>query len=118
MKKLSKNRKEKISNIDFSKNYSLVEAIKILKDNSYVKFDESLDVAIKLNINPSKTDQNIRGVVSLPKGTGKKIRVAAMAKGDKAKEATDSGADIVGDENLAQEISNGKINFDLLLKIV
>ena len=115
MKNLSKNRKNISSNIDLTKTYNVNEAIKILKDNSFVKFDETLDVAIKLNINPSKTDQNIRGVINLPKGTGKNIRVAVMAKGDKAKEAKDSGADVIGDEDLIQKISDGKINFDLLI---
>ena len=115
MKNLSKNRKNLSSNIDLTKTYGANEAIKILKDNSFVKFEETLDVAIQLNINPSKTDQNIRGVIDLPKGTGKNIRVAVITKGDKAKEAKDSGAEIVGDEDLAQQISNGKINFDLLI---
>jgi len=115
MKKISKNRKEKLSNIDFSKIYNPVEAIKILKDNSYVKFDETLDIAIKLGIDSTKTDQNIRGVMNLPKGSGKKVRIAVMAKGDKAKEASDAGADMVGDEDLAQQISSGQINFDLLI---
>ena len=115
MNKLTKNRKEKISKIDFSKTYEPIEAIKILKDNSYVKFDETLDIAINLGINAEKTDQNIRGILNLPKGSGKKITVAVMAKGDKAKEAKDSGADIVGDDDLAQSISAGKINFNLLI---
>ena len=115
MKKLSKNRKEKISKIDFSKSYNPIEAIKILKDNTYVKFDETLDIVINLGINPAKTDQNIRGVMNLPKGSGKKIRVAVMAKGEKAKEASDAGADIVGSEDLVQQVSSGKINFDLLI---
>jgi len=115
VKKISKNRKEKMSNIDFSKNYNLSEAIKILKDNSYVKFEETLDIAIKLGINPEKTDQNIKGIMNLPKGSGKKIRIAVMAKGDKAKEASDAGVDIVGDDDLAKQISSGKIDFDLLI---
>ena len=92
MKKLSKSRKEKISNIDFSKSYSPAEAIKILKDNTYTKFDETLDIAINLGINPEKTDQNIRGVMNLPKGSGKKIRIAVIVKDDKTKEATATGA--------------------------
>ena len=104
MKNLSKNRKKVSNNIDLTKTYNPNEAIKILKDNSFVKFDETLDVAIKLNINPTKTDQNVKGVVDLPKGTGKNIRVAVMTKGDKTKEAKDSGADIVGEEELAQQI--------------
>ena len=113
--KQSKNRKNLIKKIEIGKVYEPIEAIKLLKENSYVKFNESLEVAVNLKIDPNKTDQNVRGVISLPKGTGKKIRVAVMAKGDKAKEASDAGADIVGDEDLAQQVTNGKINFDLLI---
>ena len=115
MKKLSKNRKNKIDKIDFSKNYEPMEAIRILKDNSYVKFNETLEIVIKLKIDTEKTDQNIRGMINLPKGSGKKSIVAVMAKGDKAKEATEAGADIVGDNDLVTHISKGKINFDLLI---
>ena len=111
----SKNRKNLIKKLEIGKVYEPIEAIKLLKENSYVKFDESLEVAVNLKIDSNKTDQNVRGVLSLPKGTGKKIRVAVMAKGDKAKEASDEGADIVGDEDLAQQVTNGKINFDLLI---
>ena len=111
----SKNRKNLIKKLEIGKVYEPIEAIKLLKENSYVKFDESLEVAVNLKIDSNKTDQNVRGVLSLPKGTGKKIRVAVMAKGDKAKEASDAGADIVGDEDLAQQVTNGKINFDLLI---
>jgi len=113
--KQSKNRKNLIKKLEIGKVYEPIEAIKLLKENSYVKFDESLEVAVNLKIDSNKTDQNVRGVLSLPKGTGKKIRVAVMAKGDKAKEASDAGADIVGDEDLAQQVTNGKINFDLLI---
>jgi len=102
MKNLSKNRKKILSNLDLTKTYNPNDAIKILKDNSIVKFDETLDVAIKLNIDPKKTDQNIKGIVDLPKGTGKKIRIAVIAKGDKAKEAKEHGAEIVGDEDLVK----------------
>ena len=111
----SKNRKNLIKKLEIGKVYEPIEAIKLLKENSYVKFDESLEVAVNLKIDSNKTDQNVRGVLSLPKGTGKKIRVAVMAKGDKAKEASDAGADIIGDEDLAQQVTNGKINFDLLI---
>ena len=111
----SKNRKNLIKKLEIGKVYEPIEAIKLLKENSYVKFDESLEVAVNLKIDSNKTDQNVRGVLSLPKGTGKKIRVAVMAKGDKAKEASDAGADIVGNEDLAQQVTNGKINFDLLI---
>ncbi len=111
----SKNRKNLIKKLEIGKVYEPIEAIKLLKENSYVKFDESLEVAVNLKIDSNKTDQNVRGVLSLPKGTGKKIRVAVMARGDKAKEASDAGADIVGDEDLVQQVTNGKINFDLLI---
>tara|TARA_Y100001970_G_C14190489_1_gene835068 strand:+ start:526 stop:1215 length:690 start_codon:yes stop_codon:yes gene_type:complete len=113
--KISKNRKKSMDKFDFNKTYEPLEAIKILKENSYVKFDESLEVAINLRIDSNKTDQNIRGVINLPKGTGKKIRVAVIAKGDKATEAKESGADLVGDEDLTKEINEGKINFDILI---
>ena len=112
--KLSKNRKKHVENFDFSKSYEPIEAIKLLKENSYVKFQESLEICINLGIDPSKTEQNIRGVINLPKGTGKNIKVAVMAKGEKAKEAKDSGADIVGDEDLAKSVTDGKIDFDSL----
>jgi large subunit ribosomal protein L1 len=113
--KISKNRKKIIDKFDKMKIYEPTEAIKLLKENSFVKFDESLEVSINLGIDANKTEQNIRGVINLPKGTGKKIRVAVMAKGDKAKEAKESGADLVGDDDLAQNVIGGKIDFDLLI---
>jgi large subunit ribosomal protein L1 len=113
--KISKNRKNLMNKIDLNKIYDPIEAIKLLKENSYVKFNESLEVAINLRIDSNKTDQNIRGVLNLPKGSGKKIRIAVMAKGDKAKEAIDAGADIVGDDDLAKNVTDGKIDFDLLI---
>ena len=82
MKKISKKRKEILQKLDLSKKYDPKEAIRLLKSNSYVKFNETLDLAIKLSIDTSKTDQNIRGVINLPHGTGNKIRVAVMAKDD------------------------------------
>tara|TARA_Y100001970_G_scaffold204180_1_gene248595 strand:- start:934 stop:1626 length:693 start_codon:yes stop_codon:yes gene_type:complete len=115
MKFITKNRKEKFKDIDFEKIYEPVEAIKILKDTSYVKFNETLDISINLKINSEKTDQNIRGVINLPKGSGKNIKVAVMAKGEKAEEAKKAGAEIVGDEDLAEQISTGNINFDILI---
>ena len=113
--KKSKNKKKLLESVDLTKIYEPLEAIKILKKNSYVKFQETLDVAINLGIDTKKTDQNIRGMLSLPKGTGKNIRVAVMAKGDKASEAKDAGAELVGDSDLADKISSGKIDFDLLI---
>ena len=113
--KISKNRKNLVEKYEVSKAYDPIEAIKMLKENSYVKFDESLEVAINLRIDSNKTDQNIRGVLNLPKGSGKTIRVAVMTKGDKAKEASEAGADIVGDDDLVQKIAEGQILFDLLI---
>jgi len=113
--RFSKNRKKLMENLDVKKTYEPLEAIKILKEKSFVKFNESLEVAINLKIDTNKTDQNIRGVINLPKGTGKKIRIAVIAKGDKAIEAQKAGADVVGDDDLTKEISEGKINFDLLI---
>ena len=113
--KRSKNKKKLLESVDLTKIYEPLEAIKILKENSYVKFQETLEVAINLSIDTKKTDQNIRGMLNLPKGTGKNIRVAVMAKGDKASEAKDAGADLVGDSDLADKISSGKIDFDLLI---
>jgi len=115
MKFISKNRKEKYNNIDLNKIYEPVDAIKILKDTSYVKFNETLEISINLKINSEKTDQNVRGVINLPKGSGKNIKVAVMAKGEKAEEAKKAGAEIVGDEDLAEQISSGNINFDILI---
>ena len=115
MKKISKKRKVINKKMNLSKKYDPKEAIKLIKDNSYVNFNESLDIAIKLSIDTSKTDQNIRGVINLPHGTGKKIRVAVMAKDEKAKEAKEAGADIVGDNDLSENIQKGNLDFDLLI---
>jgi len=113
--KKSKNRKNLIEKFNDNKSYEPIEAIKLIKENAYVKFNETLEIAINLKIDSNKSDQNIRGVINLPKGSGKKIRVAVMAKGDKLKEATDAGADLVGNDDLAQQVSSGKIDFDLLI---
>ena len=113
--KITKNNKKLLDSIDISKTYEPIEAIKILKENKYAKFDETLEVAINLGIDSNKTDQGIRGVTSLPKGTGKSINVAVLAKGDKQKEAKDAGADLVGENDLIETISSGKISFDLLI---
>ena len=113
--KISKNKKELFEKISLQKIYEPLEAIKILKENSFVKFKETLDVAISLGIDSNKTDQNIRGMVNLPKGTGKKIKLAVLTKGDKLKEASEAGADIFGEEDLITTISSGKIEFDLLI---
>ena len=113
--KKTKNNKILVEKVDTSKVYDPIEAIKILKENSYTKFEEALEVAINLGIDSNKTDQNIRGVISLPKGTGKKIKVAVLTKGDKQNEAKEAGADIVGEADLIDSITLGKINFDIMI---
>jgi len=113
--KKTKNNKKLIDAIDTSKIYEPSDAIKILKDNSYTKFEESLEVAINLGIDPNKTDQNIRGVVNLPKGSGKIVNVAVLAKADKQSEAKEAGADTIGEADLIDNIASGKFNFDILI---
>ncbi len=98
--------------IDKSKLYSLREAVKLVKENANAKFDETVDLAINLGVDPKYADQMVRGVCSLPNGTGKKVRVAVLAQGEKADEAKAAGADIVGAENLIDSILAGKIEFD------
>jgi len=113
--KKTKNNKKLLEAIDATKIYEPIDAIKILKDNKYAKFNETLEVAINLGIDPNKTDQGIRGVTSLPKGTGKSIKVAVLTKGEKQTEAKEAGADLVGENELINSISSGKIPFDLLI---
>lgn len=92
--------------------YSLDEAVKLLKQNATTKFDETVEIAMNLGVDPRHADQMVRGVVNLPSGSGRSVRVAVFAKGDKADEAKKAGADIVGAEELAEEVQKGKIDFD------
>src|SRR5690606_28479441 len=98
--------------IDRNKLYKLDEAIKLVKDRASAKFDETVEIAINLGVDPRHADQMVRGVVTLPNGTGKTVRVAVFAKDAKADEAKAAGADIVGADDLAEEIQKGNINFD------
>jgi large subunit ribosomal protein L1 len=97
---------------DRSQLYSPADAIRILKQMPETKFDETVDLSIRLGVDPRKADQMIRGTVSLPHGTGKDVRVAAFAAGDAARQAREAGADVVGGEDLVQEVTGGKIDFD------
>ncbi|MEO5375327.1 MAG: 50S ribosomal protein L1 [Alphaproteobacteria bacterium] len=92
--------------------YDLAEAIRLVRDRAKAKFDETIEVAMNLGVDPRHADQMVRGVVELPNGTGKTVRVAVFAKGDKAKEAEAAGADIVGAEDLAEKIQAGQMDFD------
>ena len=98
--------------LDLEKLYPIEEAIAIVKKAANAGFDETVEIALKLGVDPRHSDQNIRGVVSLPNGTGKTVRVAVFARDDKAEEAKKAGADIVGAEDLVEEIQKGNINFD------
>ena len=98
--------------IDRERSYGLSEAIKLVKENASAKFDETVELAMNLGVDPRHADQMVRGMVNLPNGTGKSVRVAVFAKGDKAQEAADAGADIVGAEELAEKIQNGEIDFE------
>ena len=95
--------------------YPAEDALQLVKQTATAKFDESVDVSINLGIDPKKSDQTVRGSVVLPKGTGKTKRVAVFAQGDKAKAATDAGADIVGFEDLAERIKGGNLDFDIVI---
>lgn len=101
--------------IDPNKVYSLEEAIKLLKNCPQTKFDQSLNVALKIGIDVKKSDQQVRGTVSLPHGTGREIKVVVIAKGDKVKEALDAGADFAGSEDLIEQIKGGWTDFSVLI---
>ena len=98
--------------VDGDKLYVLSEAVKLIKGNATAKFDETVEIAVNLGVDPKHADQMVRGVVSLPNGTGKTVRVAVFAKGDKADEAKAAGAELVGDADLAELIQKGEMNFD------
>jgi large subunit ribosomal protein L1 len=111
--KRSKRYQEIREKVDRSKRYPVEEAVKLLKESASVKFDESIEVAIRLGVNPKHADQMVRGTVSLPNGTGKSVRVAVFAAGEKAEEAQKAGADFVGAEDLAEKVKGGWTDFDV-----
>ena len=115
MAKLSKRRQAQIALIDREIFYAVDEAIALVKQNATAKFDETVELALNLGVDPRHADQMVRGVVSLPKGTGKDVRVAVFAQGDKAEEAQAAGADVVGAEDLMQEITDGRSDFDRVI---
>lgn len=98
--------------VEEGKDYSLEEAVRLVKEASYTKFDETVDLAFNLGIDPKKSDQMVRGTVALPHGVGKKVRVLVFAKGEKEKEALDAGADHAGAEDLVEKIQKGWMDFD------
>jgi large subunit ribosomal protein L1 len=98
--------------IDRDSAYAIEEAVKLIKELTSAKFDETVEISMNLGVDPRHADQNVRGVVSLPHGTGKSVRVAVFARGDKAEEAKAAGADVVGAEDLAEQVQAGKIDFE------
>ena len=112
MPKHGKRYNEQAAKIDSTKLYAPVEAAKLVKETASAKFDESIEVHFRLGIDPRKADQNIRGSIALPHSTGKTVRVAVFAEGDKAREAEAAGADVIGSDELVAAIQKGEINFD------
>jgi len=111
----SKRYKVMRAKVDHVKNYPVQEALKLVKEGATAKFNESVDVSLNLGIDAAKSDQTVRGSVVLPQGIGKTVRVAVFAQGDRAQQAKDAGADIVGFEDLANEIKGGKMDFDVVI---
>lgn len=115
MAKVSKRAAAIAAKIDRTKFYPVAEALALVKETATAKFDESIDVAVQLGIDPKKSDQLVRGSVVLPAGTGKSVRVAVFAQGEKAEAAKAAGADIVGLDDLAETIKGGQIDFDIVI---
>ncbi|MEN8236616.1 MAG: 50S ribosomal protein L1 [Pseudomonadota bacterium] len=112
MAKAGKRIRKAYEGLDSGSVFSLADAVKAVRSRATAKFDETVDIAMNLNIDPRKADQNIRGLIQLPNGTGKSVRVAVFAKGDKADEAKNAGADVVGADDLAARVEKGEINFE------
>jgi large subunit ribosomal protein L1 len=112
MAKISKRFRKASEGVDVEQNYDIAEAVKLVKTRATAKFDETIELSINLGVDPRHADQMVRGVVSLPNGTGRALRVAVFAKGAKADEAKKAGADIVGAEDLAEQVQKGEIDFE------
>jgi len=101
--------------VDPDTKVAIGEAVRLVKENATAKFDETIEISLNLNVDPRHADQNVRGVVALPNGTGKDVRIAVFAKDEKAEEALAAGADIVGADDLAEKVQNGEIDFDRVI---
>ncbi len=115
MAKLSKRLQAVRAKVDRTRNYPVTDALALVKECAVAKFDESIDVAVNLGVDAKKSDQIVRGSVVLPAGTGKSVRVAVFAQGDKAAAARDAGADVVGFDDLAEQVKAGNLNFDVAI---
>lgn len=112
MTRIAKKRKARLASVDLTKRYPLTEAVKLVKSNATSKFDETIDIVMNLGVDITQSDQLVRGMVTMPGGTGKSIKVVVFARGDKAAEAQKAGADFVGAEDLAEKINGGFTDFD------
>ncbi|HEV2100042.1 MAG TPA: 50S ribosomal protein L1, partial [Stellaceae bacterium] len=112
MAKMGKRLKKAYEGLNPEAEHKVDEAVKLIKSRASAKFDETVEIAMNLNLDPRKQDQNLRGTVMLPHGTGKTVRVAVFARGDRAQEAEAAGADVVGAEDLAEKVQAGNIDFD------
>jgi large subunit ribosomal protein L1 len=115
MTSVSKRRGAIVGRVDRAKAYPVIDAMKLVKETATAKFDEAVDVAVNLGVDASKSDQTVRGAVVLPAGTGKTVRVAVFAQGEKAEAAKAAGADVVGMEDLAESVKSGKLDFDVVI---
>jgi large subunit ribosomal protein L1 len=115
MPKEAKNRKKALSAYDREKRHTVEDAVGIVKNAAYAKFDESVDIAVRLGVNPKHADQMVRGAIVLPHGTGKGLKVLVFAKGDREREARDAGADFVGSDELVQKVQEGFLDFDRVI---
>lgn len=115
MAKLTKKQKNIATKIEVEKQYSIIDALTLLKECSMAKFDESIDVSINLGVDANKSDQNVRGAVVLPNGTGKSVRVAVFTQGDNVAKAEAAGADVVGMEDLMKTMQDGDLNYDVVI---
>ena len=114
-RKKTKKRAEAIGKYDRQQRYRIDEALSLVKSIAFAKFDETVDIAVRLGVNPKHADQMVRGAIVLPNGTGKSVRVAVFAKGDKEKEALDAGADVVGGDDLVEKVQGGMLDFDRVI---
>lgn len=115
MARTTKKQKAALAKFDRQKRHTLEEAVAAVKAAAYAKFDESVDVAVRLGVNPKHADQMVRGALVLPNGTGKKVRVLVFAKGEKEKEALEAGADVAGSDELVQKVQEGMLDFDRVI---
>src|SRR5471032_3251208 len=115
MPKTAKNRAAALAKADLTKRYTVDEAVSLVKSAAYAKFDESVDVAVRLGVNPKHADQMVRGAIVLPNGTGKTVRVLVFARGEKEKEALEAGADVAGGDDLVAKVQEGFLDFDRVI---